>query len=104
MTAGTRYPTGAISWRPATSGISEPRASCAGGSITIEYRFEGRFDFPSAIGTLDARNVFKGDWMGTELTYRFRVPVIGFLTVGTQASWDLRAQLEAYYAAPVYAE
>jgi outer membrane receptor for ferrienterochelin and colicins len=67
-----------------------------------DYRFEGRFDFPSEIGTLDARNVAKGDWMGTELTYRFRVPLLGFLTVGSQASWDLRALLESYYVAPVY--
>jgi outer membrane receptor for ferrienterochelin and colicins len=62
-----------------------------------DYRFQGRFDFPSEIGTLDARNVAKGDWMGTELTYRFRVPLLGFLTVGSQASWDLRALLESYY-------
>jgi iron complex outermembrane receptor protein len=67
-----------------------------------EYRFQGRFDFASDSGTLDARNVAKGDWMGTELTYRFRVPLIGFLTVGSEASWDLRTLLESYYVSPVY--
>jgi outer membrane receptor for ferrienterochelin and colicins len=67
-----------------------------------DYRFQGRYDFASEIGTLDARNVGNGDWMGSELTYRFRVPVFGYLTVGSQASWDLRAQLESYYVAPVY--
>jgi outer membrane receptor for ferrienterochelin and colicins len=66
------------------------------------YRFQGRYDFASDIGILDARNVSQGDWIGTELTYRFRVPLIGFLTVGSQADWDLRSRLEAYYVSPVY--
>jgi iron complex outermembrane receptor protein len=67
-----------------------------------EDRFMGRLDLASPLGILDARNVAKGDWMGTELTYRFRVPVIGFLTVGSQASWDLRSRLEAYNVAPIH--
>ena len=65
-------------------------------------RFQARLDFAFPIGLVDGRNVAKGDWMGTELTYRFRVPIFGFLTVGTQADWDLRAQIEAYNASPFY--
>jgi iron complex outermembrane receptor protein len=67
-----------------------------------EDRFQARLDFASPLGIADGRNVAKGDWMGTELTYRFRVPIIGFLTVGTQANWDLRAQIEALNVSPFY--
>jgi outer membrane receptor for ferrienterochelin and colicins len=67
-----------------------------------QYRFQGRLDFASDIGTLDGRNVAHGDWMGSEVTYRFRAPLIGFLTLGGQANWDLRARLESYYIAPIY--
>jgi len=65
-------------------------------------RFQARLDFASPLVTVDGRNAAKGDWMGTELTYRFRVPIFGFLTVGSQANWDLRAQIEAYNASPFY--
>ncbi len=66
------------------------------------YRFLGRYDFASDFGILDGRNVAKGDWMGTELTYRFRVPHMGFLTVGSQADWDLRSLMVAYYVSPAH--
>lgn len=66
------------------------------------YRFLGRFDFAGDPGTLDGRNAAVGDWMGTELTYQFHAPHLGYLTVGSQADWDLRAQMESYYVSPVY--
>lgn len=65
-----------------------------------QYRFLARFDFPSEFGPLDGRNVARGDWIGTELTYRFRAPLLGFLTLGGQANWDLRAHLASYYVTP----
>ncbi|HLK17630.1 MAG TPA: TonB-dependent receptor [Bryobacteraceae bacterium] len=67
-----------------------------------QYRFWAGLDFPSEIGTLIGRNVAQADWIGTELTYRFRAPLIGFLTLGGQADWDLRAHLDSYYLAPIY--
>jgi iron complex outermembrane receptor protein len=66
------------------------------------FRFLGRYDFATPSGAADARNAFQGDWMGTELTYRFRVPLMGFLTLGSDAEWDLRSQIEAYYVSPAY--
>jgi outer membrane receptor for ferrienterochelin and colicins len=69
-----------------------------------QYRSENRFDFqgdnpfalafdPSAAGVyaVDARNGANGDWLGSQLTDRFRVPHLGFLTIGGEGTWDLRA-------------
>jgi outer membrane receptor for ferrienterochelin and colicins len=69
-----------------------------------QYSSENRFDFssnnplalafdPSVAGdyAMDGRNGAKGDWVGSQLTYRFRVPRLGFLTIGGEGSWDLRA-------------
>jgi outer membrane receptor for ferrienterochelin and colicins len=66
------------------------------------FRDLGRYDFATPAGVADARTNFEGDWMGTELTYRFRVPLIGFLTLGSVTEWDLRSQIEAFYVSPAY--
>ena len=66
------------------------------------FRYLGRYDFASPYGAADARTAFQGDWMGTELTYRFPVPVFGTLTLGSDVQWDLRAQINAYYVSPAY--
>lgn len=74
-----------------------------------QYRSADRFDIPpeefglpADYGIVDARQGGKGDWLGTQLTYRFKAPWRGFLTLGTEASWDLRALLYVYEQAPVY--
>jgi outer membrane receptor for ferrienterochelin and colicins len=67
-----------------------------------QYRSRNRFDFDSDSGAFDARQGGNGDWLSTELTYRFRVAHVGFLTVGGDAAWDLRATVFAYVAAPAY--
>ena len=67
-----------------------------------QYRSANRVDFESEVGVLDARQGGDGDWLGTQLTYRFRVPRLGFLTVGSEASVDLRSSMYAYYQSPVY--
>jgi iron complex outermembrane receptor protein len=64
------------------------------------YRFLGRYEFQDVTSVGTGWNVAKGDWVGTQLTYRFPVPHIGFLTVGSEASWDLRALMTAYYGSP----
>lgn len=66
------------------------------------FRYLGRYNFDSPFGIADARTAFQGDWMGTELTYRFRVPIFGFLTLGSEARWDLRSQIDAYFVSPAY--
>jgi iron complex outermembrane receptor protein len=67
-----------------------------------QYRSTNRVDMASDIGTLDARMGGEGDWVGTQLTYRFPVAQFGYLTVGSEANWDLRTEMYAYYAAPVH--
>jgi len=74
-----------------------------------QYRSADRFDLPITRfgypddGTvIDARQGGQGNWLGTQLTYRFRAPWQGFLTVGSEASWDLRARLDVYEQAPLY--
>jgi len=68
------------------------------------HRFTGRFDLPREQGIIDAYNVSKGDWIGTQITYRFHVPHMGFLSVGSEASWDLRSLMQLYYVSPAYAQ
>jgi len=67
-----------------------------------QYRSTNRVDMISDIGTLDGRMGGKGDWVGSQLTYRFPVARFGYLTIGSEAGWDLRTQMYAYYAAPVH--
>jgi iron complex outermembrane receptor protein len=61
-----------------------------------QYRYQGRYDYLSGAETVDQRDGADGDWVGTELTYRFRVSHFGYLTAGTEASLDLRS-LQVYY-------
>ena len=67
-----------------------------------QYRSTNRVDLASDIGTLDGRMGGEGDWVGTQLTYRFPIAQFGYLTIGSEASWDLRTQMYAYYAAPFH--
>jgi len=74
-----------------------------------QYRSADRFDIagktlgmPPDVGVVDFRQGGDGDWLGTQLTYRFRAPWQGFLTVGSEASWDLRSSLYVYEASPAY--
>lgn len=74
-----------------------------------QYRSTDRYDMPPTelgmpadYGIADVRQGGKGDWVGTQLTDRFRVPWRGFLTVGSEADWDLRSTLYVYEASPLY--
>jgi outer membrane receptor for ferrienterochelin and colicins len=57
------------------------------------FRELGRFDYPlSASGSAveDNRQSFLGDWVGTQLSYRFDAAFLGTLTAGTEGKFDLR--------------
>lgn len=69
-----------------------------------QYRSTDRFDFPGDPAVVDGRQGGKGDWMGTQLTYRFRAPWRGFLTLGGEGIWDLRSMMYVYEKAPVYTD
>jgi outer membrane receptor for ferrienterochelin and colicins len=67
------------------------------------YRYAGVYHYPLEPGTdiiEDNRDSFRGDWVGSQLTYRFPVPHFGTLTVGTSVRFDLRALMQNFDVAP----
>lgn len=68
------------------------------------YRFHGTFRYPIGEGTVDDRQTFSGDWTGSQLDYRARVPYLGFLTLGAVGEFDLRAMMQNVDLTPVYRE
>jgi outer membrane receptor for ferrienterochelin and colicins len=71
------------------------------------FHERNRFDYPydsSASGTSieDNRQDLLGDWVGTELTYRFDVARLGTLTVGSEAKFDLRNIQSDYDVSPLH--
>ena len=67
------------------------------------YRYDDRFDYARTDGGLDdIRSLSRGDWVGSELTYRFSIPRLGDLILGTQANFDLRNLQKSIQAAPQY--
>ena len=72
------------------------------------YRYDDRFDYSNSNysnsngGLNDIRTRNRGDWIGSELTYRFLIPHVGDLTLGTQFDFELRNLQEGIQAAPIY--
>ena len=60
------------------------------------HYYVGRAEYPldplhlANSGVEDNRATMKGDWVGSELRYRFRRNVLGELTVGTELKMDVR--------------
>lgn len=67
-----------------------------------KYRYSGRYESKADDVAEDQRDGAAGDWLGSQLTYRFRVSRVGDLTVGVEASWDLRALQVYYQVSPTY--
>lgn len=72
------------------------------------YRYDDRFDYDAGggsdgAGIQDIRTRDRGDWAGSELTYRFQVNRQATLTLGAQADFELRNLQEGYQASPEYA-
>ena len=66
------------------------------------YHYDGRYDFPSDDGRVtDNRDRSLGDWLGTQLSYRFTPWRIGALTIGGEARGDLRALQENFDVQPI---
>ena len=68
------------------------------------YRFNGAFHYPLEDGVLVNSLLFSGDWVGSQLNYRFTLPRVGSLTVGTMGQWDVRALLRDVNLSPVKEE
>ncbi|MBI3696415.1 MAG: TonB-dependent receptor [Acidobacteria bacterium] len=69
-----------------------------------QYRYDDRFDYAVEDGVQDFRNIGRGDWVRSQLTYSFSVPRIGRLTAGMQATVDLRNLQRNFAVSPVYYE
>jgi outer membrane receptor protein involved in Fe transport len=55
------------------------------------FHEQARFDYPiDASAIEDNRQAFLGDWIGTQLTYRFDTARFGTLTAGAEGKFDLR--------------
>ncbi len=66
------------------------------------YHTLGRYDYAlSGGGVEDNRQHDLGDWVGTQLTYRFRPSFAGDITVGMESKIDIRALLTGYDVSPV---
>ena len=68
------------------------------------YRYDDRFDYtrPEDAGLDDVRTLSRGDWIGSQLTYRFPVTSSSALTLGVQANFELRNLQQGFVAAPEY--
>jgi outer membrane receptor for ferrienterochelin and colicins len=70
------------------------------------YRYQGRFAYPlsSGSGVEDNRQHAFGDWVGTQLTYRFRPSAAGDFTVGAESNIDIRNLQTDFDVSPVPVE
>jgi outer membrane receptor for ferrienterochelin and colicins len=69
------------------------------------FHYQGRGDYALDGGGVDDNrtNLF-GNWVGTQLTYRFQTTRAGDLTVGAEGTVDLRNRLENFDVSPAPAE
>lgn len=61
----------------------------------------GRFDYPLNPGVEDNRTCSCGDWIGTQLSYRFDVGRFGTVTAGTEAKVDLKVLQSSSDVSPI---
>jgi outer membrane receptor protein involved in Fe transport len=66
------------------------------------YHFLGREDFALPDGGIeDNRSSLWGNWIGSQLTYRWRPIPLGEITAGLEAKFDIRNLQEDYDVSPV---
>lgn len=66
------------------------------------YHYQGRAEYQLDNGGIeDNRTNIQGNWVGSELTYRFRPYSIGDITLGLEGKADLRNLQESYDVFPV---
>jgi iron complex outermembrane receptor protein len=69
-----------------------------------QYRYEDRFDYDTDEGLEDFRDIARGDWLASLLTYDRPLAGIGRLTLGTAANIDLRNLQRNFAVSPAYRE
>lgn len=78
-----------------------------------EYHTVNRVDFTNASPVLqllqfalappvDGRQGGDGERLGSEVDYRFQLPRLGYVTIGTESNWDILAKLSAELVAPLH--
>ena len=71
-----------------------------------EQYYGGRFEYPLdpadafGSGVEDNRTALNGKWIGSELTYRTELGVLGTVTAGLDAKFDIRASQSDYDVSP----
>jgi outer membrane receptor protein involved in Fe transport len=66
------------------------------------FHYEGRGDYTLSDGAVeDNRQSEIGNWVGTQLTYRFRPSLVGDITAGVESNIDVQAFLTDYDVSPV---
>lgn len=67
-----------------------------------QFRYYSRQDYSRDDGVLeDIRDLAKGDWIGSEFSYRHLLPRLGTLTVGTRVTLDIRNLQQDFAVAPL---
>jgi iron complex outermembrane receptor protein len=69
-----------------------------------QYRFAGRYDYATAAGIEDNRDLSLGDWAGTQVTYRLDTQRAGAWTFGLEFNGDVRAAQQNYDVSPARIE
>lgn len=86
------------------------RREIAGGTLRWRiyydsFHYLGRYDYQlSSGGVDDNREITAGDWVGSQLTYRFRASAVGDFTVGAESSFDIRNRVSDFNVSPVAAQ
>ncbi len=81
------------------AGASYTHGYAGGGELRWEtyydqFRYDDRYDYVEPLGILDNRDVVRGDWISSQLTYSQPIPRIGLLTVGLSGKLELRNDVE----------
>ncbi len=70
-----------------------------------QFRYRARYDYAQEDGpVLDQRDEALGDWLQTQLYYRFPMKALGDFTLGGETQADLRSLQRTYLAAPAFEE
>lgn len=65
------------------------------------YAYDDRYFYQLPVGVKDFRNLGRGEWLSSQVTYSHPVPKLGRLTVGTQGTLELQNLQVNYAVTPV---
>lgn len=65
-----------------------------------QYRYDDRFDYQDGATIQDLRNVARGDWVDSQVTYSFDARRAGTLTLGLDGSFEFRNLQQNFVVSP----